>query len=102
MEWVRGGLWLSGVFVRWGSMSPDEADEWRRRVLARERFLELSGNNAPQPNSRPDHSGPDSDTATRRPPRTAKIRPFRQNEQHGIDSNGPEIRRLNSVAHYSD
>lgn len=37
---IEDGLWLVSVFERWGSMSPEEADEWRRRILARQRFLE--------------------------------------------------------------
>jgi hypothetical protein len=28
---IRDGLWLVGVFEDWGSMSRDEADEWRRQ-----------------------------------------------------------------------
>ena len=39
---IRDGFWLVGVFERWGSMSPSEADEWRRRIDARQRFLRLN------------------------------------------------------------
>ena len=39
-EEIRDGLWLVGVFEDWGSMTTDEADEWRRRIVARQRFLE--------------------------------------------------------------
>ncbi len=34
-------LRLVDVFVRGGSMSQDEADEWRRRISAWREFLEL-------------------------------------------------------------
>ena len=46
MEWVRGGLWLVGVFERWGSMTVSQADEWRRRIVARQRFLDLGNDPA--------------------------------------------------------
>jgi hypothetical protein len=35
-EEIRDGLWMTGVFERWGSMTTAEADEWRRRILARQ------------------------------------------------------------------
>jgi len=38
---IHVGLWLVGVFEDWGTMSAHEADEWRRRILARQRFLAL-------------------------------------------------------------
>ena len=41
-EEIHDGLWLVGVFEGWGSMSQDEADEWRRRILARQGFLALT------------------------------------------------------------
>jgi len=42
-EEIRDGLWMIGVFEDWGSMSAEEADEWRRRMVARQRFLEPDG-----------------------------------------------------------
>ena len=44
---IRDGLWLISVFEDWGSMSPDGADEWTRRIEARRRFLELSDTDPP-------------------------------------------------------
>ena len=38
MEQVREGLWLVNVFERNGNMDQVEADEWRRRILARQGF----------------------------------------------------------------
>ena len=43
-EEVRDGLWMIGVFEDWGSMAQAEADEWRRRILARQGCLALSDN----------------------------------------------------------
>ena len=40
---VSGGLWFIDVCERNGSMLQAEADEWRRRILARQRLLELDG-----------------------------------------------------------
>ena len=40
LDEIRDALWLIDLFERW-NMSPEEADEWRRRILAREPFLEL-------------------------------------------------------------
>ena len=40
-EEIGDGLWMIGVFERWGSMTQAEADEWRRRFLARQQFLTL-------------------------------------------------------------
>jgi len=37
---VRDALWMVSVFERW-NMPPEEAAEWRRRILARQRFLAL-------------------------------------------------------------
>jgi len=37
-EEIRDGLWFVDVCERWGSMDQAEADEWRRRVLARKKF----------------------------------------------------------------
>jgi len=39
---IRDGLWLVGVLERWGSMSLEESDEWRRRILAGREFLNLN------------------------------------------------------------
>ena len=36
----RNALWYIDVFERW-NMPAAEADEWRRRILARGRFVEL-------------------------------------------------------------
>jgi len=44
---IRDGVWLVGVVERWGSMSQDEADEWRRRIEARRRFLDLNATGSP-------------------------------------------------------
>ena len=41
-EEVRDGLRMVSLFERWGSMSPVEADEWRRRILAKQAFQRLS------------------------------------------------------------
>ncbi len=38
---IRDGLRYVEVLERGGNMTPDEAAEWRRRILARRRFLEL-------------------------------------------------------------
>ena len=40
-EEIRDGLWLVSVFENWGSMSTHEADEWRRRIVARQQLLSL-------------------------------------------------------------
>jgi hypothetical protein len=40
-EEISDGLWFVDVCERWGSMDQAEADEWRRRIDARQRFLEL-------------------------------------------------------------
>lgn len=37
---IREALWLIDVFERW-HVRPDEADKWRRRILAQQRFLKL-------------------------------------------------------------
>ena len=37
---VGEALWLIHVFERW-SMPADEADEWWRRIVAQQGFLEL-------------------------------------------------------------
>jgi len=44
---IRDDLWLVGVIEDWGSMTQVEADEWRRRILARQRFLGLPDNSIP-------------------------------------------------------
>jgi hypothetical protein len=46
-EEIHAGLWLVGVIEGWGSMSPDEADEWRRRIEAKQRFLDLDPSQPP-------------------------------------------------------
>ncbi len=38
---IQDGLRFVEVLERGGTMTPDEAAEWRRRILARRRFLEL-------------------------------------------------------------
>ncbi len=38
---IRDGLRFVEVLERGGSLTPQEAHEWRRRILARQRFLEL-------------------------------------------------------------
>lgn len=43
-EEISDGLWFVDVCKRWGSMSQAEADEWRRRILARQGCLALSDN----------------------------------------------------------
>lgn len=40
-EEIREGLRLADVFERAGGASPDEAAEWRRRVLAWQAYLDL-------------------------------------------------------------
>ena len=40
-EEIRDGLWFLDVCERSGNMDQEEADEWRRRILARQRFLAL-------------------------------------------------------------
>ena len=37
---VHDALWLMDVFERW-SMSADEAEEWRRRIVGSRRFMDL-------------------------------------------------------------
>jgi hypothetical protein len=44
---IRDGLWLVGVFEDWGSMTQDEADEWWRRIVSRQQFLELDPSQPP-------------------------------------------------------
>ena len=44
---IQDGFWLVGVFERWGSMNQSEADEWRRRIIARQRFLDLDPSQSP-------------------------------------------------------
>ena len=44
---IHDGLWLVGVFEDWGSMTTDEADEWRRRIVARQQFLDLDPSQPP-------------------------------------------------------
>ncbi len=39
-EEVRDAMWTIDVFERW-NMSQGEVDEWRRRISARRRFLEV-------------------------------------------------------------
>ena len=46
-EEIEDGLWFADVCLRNGNMDQLEADEWRRRVLARQRFLELSDSSLP-------------------------------------------------------
>ena len=46
-EEIKDGLWMIGVFEDWGSMSADEADEWRRRILACQQFLDLNQSRPP-------------------------------------------------------
>ena len=38
---IREGLFLLGVAQRWENMPQAEADEWRRRIIARQEFLAL-------------------------------------------------------------
>ena len=38
---IRDGMWLVSVFEDWGSMTTEEADEWRRRIVARQQFLKV-------------------------------------------------------------
>ena len=42
-EEVQSVFWFVEVCERKGTMSQLEADEWRRRIVARKRFLELAG-----------------------------------------------------------
>jgi hypothetical protein len=44
---VRDALWLIDVFERCG-MRREEADDWQRRILAQQRFLELQGESGPR------------------------------------------------------
>ena len=46
-EEIRDGFWLVGVFEDWGSMTTAEADEWRRWIEARRRFLALRDSDSP-------------------------------------------------------
>ena len=39
-EEVRDALWMVSVFESW-NMPPEEEAEWRRRILASKRFLDL-------------------------------------------------------------
>ena len=39
-EEIRDALWFIDLMERW-TMSQPEADEWRRRIRARQAFLEL-------------------------------------------------------------
>ena len=45
-EEIREGLCLVNVFERAGGASPDEAAEWRRRVLAWLAYLDLDEESA--------------------------------------------------------
>jgi hypothetical protein len=44
-EEVHGCLWMINVFER-SNMPPDEANEWRRRILARQRFMQVGSNSS--------------------------------------------------------
>jgi len=37
---IRDALRAVDEYERWGGMSPEEADEWRRRILERQKQLE--------------------------------------------------------------
>jgi hypothetical protein len=43
---ISCALWMIDVFER-SSMSAKEADEWRRRIRARQRFLGLTADDTP-------------------------------------------------------
>jgi len=45
-EEIADGLWIVDVCERFGTMNRAEADEWRRRIVARWEFLELRPNGA--------------------------------------------------------
>jgi len=45
-EEIQQALWFVAVCERKGTMRRAAADEWRRRILARQRFLELEGTSA--------------------------------------------------------
>ena len=42
-EEIRDGLWFVQVIARQDGYPPEQADEWRKRILARQRFLWLDG-----------------------------------------------------------
>ncbi len=46
-EEIEDAIWMVGVFQRWGSMSAEEADQWQRKILARQDFLRLPSDAAP-------------------------------------------------------
>jgi len=46
-EEIEDGLWFVDVCERNGNMDQAEADEWRRRIMARQGFLELETDATP-------------------------------------------------------
>jgi hypothetical protein len=43
---IQDALRAVDEYERWGGMSPEEADEWRRRILERQKQLELDPSDA--------------------------------------------------------